>query len=162
MYLDPVSQCVLYTPSCTTVHRSCNVAGTRTAGVLIGTQIYWGEANKQCVDKPTRCNTSYEWSLFSIMWLYIFRTITSPSTGASSRKLYNALVCSCYQASLSSCCIHATARLARTNIQMRHTVYEMMLLVGCTSTQQLDSLDSTNIPVRYTVYEMMLLMMVWW
>jgi hypothetical protein len=29
------------------------------------------------------------------------------------------------------------------------------------NTQQLDSPDSTNIPVRYTVYEMMLLMMDW-
>jgi hypothetical protein len=36
------------------------------------------------------------------------------------------------------------------------------LLRGCTSTQQLDSPDSTNIPMRYTVYEMMLLMMDWW
>ena len=42
----------------------------------------------QCVDKPTRCNTSYEWSLLSINWLYMFRTITSPSSGASSHKLY--------------------------------------------------------------------------
>ena len=25
----------------------------------------------QCVDKPTRCNTSYEWSLLSVNWLYI-------------------------------------------------------------------------------------------
>ena len=49
----------------------------------------------QCVDKPTRCNTSYEWSLLSIIWLYMFRIITSPSSGASSHKLYNALVCSC-------------------------------------------------------------------
>ena len=49
----------------------------------------------QCVDKPTRCNTSYELSLFSIIWLYMFGTITSPSSGASSHKLYNALVCSC-------------------------------------------------------------------
>ena len=31
----------------------------------------------------------------------MFRTITSPSSGASSHKLYNALVCSCYQASLT-------------------------------------------------------------
>ena len=52
----------------------------------------------QCVDKPTRCNTSYEWSLLSIIWLYTFRTITSPTSGASSHTLYNALVCSCYQA----------------------------------------------------------------
>ena len=28
--------------------------------------------------------------------------------------------------------------------------------------QQLDSPDSTNIPIRFTVYEMMLLMMYWW
>ena len=49
----------------------------------------------QCVDKPTRCNTSYEWSLLSINWLYMFRTITSPSSGASSHKLYNALICPC-------------------------------------------------------------------
>ena len=41
---------------------------------------------------PTRYNTSYEWSLLSIIWLYMFRTITSPSSGASSHKLYNALV----------------------------------------------------------------------
>ena len=55
----------------------------------------------QCVDKPTRCSTSYEWSLLSINWLYTFQTITSPSSGASSHKLYNALVRSCYQASLA-------------------------------------------------------------
>ena len=48
----------------------------------------------QSIDKPTRCNTSYEWSLFSIIWLYMFRTTTSPSSGASSHKLCNALVCS--------------------------------------------------------------------
>ena len=47
----------------------------------------------QCVDKPTRWSSSYEWSLLSIIWLYMFRTITSPSSGASSHKLYNALVC---------------------------------------------------------------------
>ena len=56
----------------------------------------------QCVNKPTRCNISYEWSLLSINWLYMFRTITSPSSGASSHKLCNALVCSCYQASLAA------------------------------------------------------------
>ena len=68
----------------------------------------------QCVDKPTRCNTSYEWSLLSIIWLYMFRTITSPPSGDSSHKLYDALVCSCYQASLAvvRMYIHATARLA--------------------------------------------------
>ena len=49
----------------------------------------------QCVDKPTRCSTSYEWSLLFIIWLYMFRTITSPSSRSSSRELYNALVCSC-------------------------------------------------------------------
>ena len=49
----------------------------------------------QCVGKPTRCNTSYEWSLLFIIWLYMFRTITSPSSGASSHRLYNELVCSC-------------------------------------------------------------------
>ena len=49
----------------------------------------------RCVDKPTRCNTSYEWSLLSINWLYMFLTTTSPSSGVSSLKLYNALVCSC-------------------------------------------------------------------
>ena len=67
----------------------------------------------RCVDKPTRCNTSYEWSLLSINWLYIFRTITSPSSAASSHKLYNALVCSCYQASLAVAWmyIHATDSL---------------------------------------------------
>ena len=66
-----------------------------------------------CVDKPTRCNTSYEWPLLSINWLYMFRTITSPSSGASSHKLYNALVYSCYQASLAVAWmyIRATARL---------------------------------------------------
>ena len=51
----------------------------------------------QCVDKTKRCNTFYEWSLLFIIWLYMFRTITSPSSGASSHKLYNALVRSCYQ-----------------------------------------------------------------
>ena len=41
----------------------------------------------------------------------MFRTITSPSSGASSHKPYNALVCSCYQASLAVAWmyIHATA-----------------------------------------------------
>ena len=92
----------------------------------------------QCVDKPTRCITSYERSLLSINWLYMFRTITSPSSGASSHKLYNALVCSCYQASLAAAWmyIHKAARLARTNIPLRYTV---KLLRECTSTQQLDS-----------------------
>ena len=69
----------------------------------------------QRTDKPTICNTSYERSLLFINWLYMFRTITSPSSGASSHKL----------------------------------------------AQQLDSPDSTNIPMRYTVYEMVLLMMDW-
>ena len=42
------------------------------------------------------------WMIFIfINWLYMFRAITSPSSGASSHKLYNALVCSCYQASLT-------------------------------------------------------------
>ena len=45
----------------------------------------------QCVDKLKRCDTSYEWSLLSIIWLYMFRTITWPSSGVSSYKLYNAL-----------------------------------------------------------------------
>ena len=58
----------------------------------------------KCVDKPTRCNTSYEWSLFFIIWLYMFRTITSPSSGVSSHKLYNALARSCYQASPAVIC----------------------------------------------------------
>ena len=68
----------------------------------------------QCVDKPTRCNTSYEWSLLFIIWLYMFRIITSSSSGASSHELYNVLVCSCYQASLAVAWIYipATARLA--------------------------------------------------
>ena len=44
----------------------------------------------QCVYKPTRCNGSYEWSLFSIIWLYMFRTIASPSSGAPSNKPCNA------------------------------------------------------------------------
>ena len=55
-----------------------------------------------CLDKPTRCNTSYAWSLLSINWIYIFRTITSPSSGASSHELYKALVC---LAGESSCCV---------------------------------------------------------
>ena len=80
----------------------------------------------QCVDKPTRCNTSYEWSLLSIIWLYLYRTINSPSSGASSHKLYNALIC--------------------------------VVLSG----ESAASPDSTNIPMRYTVYEMMLLMMDCW
>ena len=42
----------------------------------------------------------------------MFRTVTSPPSGASSHKLYNALVCSCYQASLAVAWmyIQATAR----------------------------------------------------
>ena len=51
----------------------------------------------QCVDKPTRCNTSYEWSLLSINWLCMFRTVTSPSSRASSHKMCKALVRSCRQ-----------------------------------------------------------------
>ena len=40
----------------------------------------------------------------------MFRTITSPSSGASAHKLYDALVCSCYQASVAVAWlyIHAT------------------------------------------------------
>ena len=85
----------------------------------------------QYVDKPTRCNTCYEWILLSTNWLYMFRTITSPTSGASSHKLYNGLVCSCYQTSLAVAWmyIHTTARLACTNVLMRYTVYEMMLLM---------------------------------
>ena len=64
----------------------------------------------RCVDKPTRCSASYERTLLSTDWPYMFWTITSPSSGASSHKLFNALVCSCRR------------------------VY---LLCGCTSTQQL-------------------------
>ena len=58
----------------------------------------------RCVDKATRYNTSYEWSLFATIWLYMFRTVTSSSSGASSHKVYNALVHSCYQASLAATC----------------------------------------------------------
>ena len=94
----------------------------------------------QCVDKPTRYNSSYEWSLLSINWLYIFLTISSLSSRASSHKLYNALVCSCYQESLAVAWmyiqeslavawmyIHATARLSCTNIPMRRRtgIYQM-------------------------------------
>ena len=78
----------------------------------------------QCVDKPTRCNTSYECSLLSNNWLYMFRTITSPSSGASSHKLYNVLVCSCRR---------------------------VQLLRECTSTQQLDS-PARMFQMRDTVY----------
>ena len=48
----------------------------------------------------------------------MFRTITSPSSGASSHKLYNVLVRLCYQASLAVVWmyIHTTARFACTNI----------------------------------------------
>ena len=56
----------------------------------------------RCVDKTTRYNTSYEWTLLSINWLYMFRAITSPSSGASTHKLYNALVCSFIH---KKCCI---------------------------------------------------------
>ena len=64
-----------------------------------------------CVDKPTRCNTSYEWSLLFIIWLCMFRTITSPSSGASSHRLYNELVCTSTQQLDWWMYIHATARL---------------------------------------------------
>ena len=63
----------------------------------------------QCVDKPTRCNTSYEWSLLSINWLHMFRTITSPSSGASSHTVYNALVCVVLSGE-SSCCVDVHPR----------------------------------------------------
>ena len=64
----------------------------------------------------------------------MFRTITGPSPGASSHKLYKAL-----QASLAVVWmyIHTAARLACTNVPMRYTVYEMMLLD--VALQQLDS-----------------------
>ena len=62
-----------------------------------------------CADKPTRCNTSYEWYLLFIIWFNMFRTITSPSSGASSHKLYNAL-----QASLA-------VALLRTSTQQRNS-----------------------------------------
>ena len=66
----------------------------------------YGWLEVQCVDKPTRCNTSYGWSLLSINWLYMFQTITSPSSGASSHKLYNASLAVAWMY------IHGTARLA--------------------------------------------------
>ena len=77
----------------------------------------------QCVDKPTKCTDSNEWSLFLIIWLYMFRTVTSLSSGASSHKPYNALVRSCYQAGLAVAWmyIHTAARLACANGPMRYT-----------------------------------------
>ena len=104
-----------------------------------------------CVDKPTRCNTSYEWSLFSIIWLYMFRTIANPSSEASSLKLYNALVCSCRRDSPARTYqyIHTTATLACTNIPVHpHNSYTRLHERTSTSTQQLDSPDSTNVPVN--------------
>ena len=62
----------------------------------------------QCVDKSTKCTNSYKQSLLFIIWLYMFRTITSPSPGASSDKPYNSLVCSCYQASLTAALVGAS------------------------------------------------------
>ena len=56
----------------------------------------------------------------------MFRTITSPSLGASSYKLYNALQAS---VAVEWMYIHTTATLACMNIPMRYTVYEMMLLM---------------------------------
>ena len=45
------------------------------------------------------------WMIFIfINWLYMFRTITSPSSGASSHKLYNALVCVVLSGE-PSCCV---------------------------------------------------------
>ena len=56
-----------------------------------GTLIFKNIATK-CVDtcKPTRCTNCYKWSFFFIVWLYMFRTITCPSPGAPSSKLYHA------------------------------------------------------------------------
>ena len=43
-----------------------------------------------CVDKPTRHTNSYKCSIFCIVWLYMFRTITCSSSRAPSSKLYHA------------------------------------------------------------------------
>ena len=70
----------------------CNVRITQQCGgIRVTTAIMEKQQHFPCADKPTRCNTSYEWSSLSINWLYMFRTIASPSSGASSHKLYNAL-----------------------------------------------------------------------
>ena len=108
----------------------------------------------QCVDKPTRCNTSYEWSLLPINWLYMFRTITSPSSGASSHELYSALVRSCYQASLAVAWIYIGTFLLSGECRCCVDVYPRNIYTRliartyqCTSTQQLDSPYSTIIPI---------------
>ena len=56
------------------VHRCRKTSKNVTASLKLHLKVFYS----QCVDKPTRCNTSYEWSLLSINWLYMFRTITSP------------------------------------------------------------------------------------
>ena len=81
-----------------------NISGRGKCLNLVLKNVWWASSIKYswvCLGKSTNCNTSYEWSLLFINWLYLFGTITSPSSGASSRKLYNALVCSCSQASLA-------------------------------------------------------------
>ena len=70
----------------------------------------------QCVDKPTRCINSYKWPLFFIVWLYIVRALTRPSSGASSSKL-----------------CHAFGTFVQASL-------------AAASTQQLDLPDSTNVP----------------
>ena len=44
----------------------------------------------QYVDESTRCANIYKWSLFFTVWLYMFRTITCPSSVAPSSKLSHA------------------------------------------------------------------------
>ena len=71
----------------------------------------------ECIDKPTRCNTSYEWSLLFINRLCMFRTITSPSSGASSHKLYNASQTSLAASSTSTQQLDSPARTYQCVIQ---------------------------------------------
>ena len=75
----------------------------------------------QCVDKPTRCNTSYDDLYFPLLGSTCFGL--SP-VHHQEHHLINCIThwyASCYQASL--------ARIACTNVPTRYTVYEMLLLM---------------------------------
>ena len=105
----------------------------------------------QCVDKQTRFTNYYKLYLFFIVWLYMFRTITSPLSGASSSKLYNTSVCSCYQESVAVAWIYITQQLdspapflhpQNSHTHLHNSYIHTTARLACTiptSTQQLDS-----------------------
>ena len=92
----------------------------------------------QCVDKPTRCTDSYKLSLFINVWLYMFRTITCPSSGTPYSKLYHAFG-TIVQASLAATwlCIQVVSCTSvssvRSILDVKTLTWEMSQFLSVTS-----------------------------